>query len=101
MQYRDDYYLQGCRSRAVGSSENPRGLVVVVDGRWSRHPVRMCRLVSLGTKKTIVDLLVLPILGILSLPGVCSVVSKILLELGGVEDLSLIHFRDFCIMQKL
>ena len=58
----------------------------------------MCRLVSLGTKKTIDDLLVLPILGILSLPGVCSVVSKILLELGGVEDLSLIHFRDFCIM---
>ena len=47
------------------------------------------------------DLLVLPIIGILSLPGVCSVVSKILLGLGGVEDLSLIHFRDFCIMQKL
>ena len=46
-------------------------------------------------------LLVLPFFGILSLPGVCSVVSKILLGLGGVEDLSLIHFRDFCIMQKL
>ena len=33
-------------------------------------------------------LLVLPIFGILSLPGVCSVVSKILLGLRGVEDLS-------------
>ena len=75
-------------------------VVVVVEGRWSRHPVRMCRLVSLGTKKTIDDLLVLPFLGILSLPGVCSVVSKILLGLRGVEDLSLIHFGDFCMIQK-
>ena len=45
-------------------------------------------------------LLVLPIFGILSLPGVCSVVSKLLLGLRGVEDLSLIHFGNFCMMQK-
>ena len=45
-------------------------------------------------------LLVLPIFGILSLPGVCSVVSKLLLGLRGVEDLSFIHFGNFCMMQK-